>query len=205
MASDSSPTTTIPSSFSIPITEKLSKANYHLWRAQILPPIHAAQLEDVLTGVEMIPTKTIKVKSGDSVVEQTNPDYVHWSTRDQALLRYIFSSLMREVLMSVTTHSTSAEVWNALEGMYGSHTRAQTVNTRIALATTKKGTSTMAEFYSKMKNLANEMASSGHRLSDEEFVPMFSLASMKRSTIPSCRPSSHGSSPSRRLNCTHRC
>jgi hypothetical protein len=27
------------SSFSIPIAEKLSKVNYRLWRAQILPPI----------------------------------------------------------------------------------------------------------------------------------------------------------------------
>jgi hypothetical protein len=57
-----------------------------------------------------------------------------------------------------------------LAGMYGSHTRAQSVNTRIALATTKKGSSTMAEFYSKMKSYADEMAASGHCLGDEEFV-----------------------------------
>jgi hypothetical protein len=44
------------------------------------------------------------------------------------------------------------------------------VNTRIALATTKKVNSTMVELYSKMKNLINEMAASGHRLADEEFM-----------------------------------
>jgi hypothetical protein len=50
------------------------------------------------------------------------------------------------------------------------HRRAQSVNTRIALATTKKVNSTMVELYSKMKNLINEMAASGHRLADEEFM-----------------------------------
>jgi hypothetical protein len=72
--------------------------------------------------------------------------------------------------MSVTTHSTLAEVWSALTGMFGSHTRAQSVNMRIALATTKKGSSTMVEYYSKMKSHADEMAASGHRLGDEEFI-----------------------------------
>jgi hypothetical protein len=49
MATGYSTTTTIPSTFSIPIDEKLSKANYCLWHAQIMLPIHTAKLEDVLT------------------------------------------------------------------------------------------------------------------------------------------------------------
>jgi hypothetical protein len=53
MASESSQSTTIPS-FSIPITEKLSKANYRLWRAQ---------MEELLTGVEKMPIKTVSVQS----------------------------------------------------------------------------------------------------------------------------------------------
>jgi hypothetical protein len=48
MATGSS-TTTIPSTFSIPIDEKLSKANYCLWHAQIMLPIRTAKFEDVLT------------------------------------------------------------------------------------------------------------------------------------------------------------
>jgi hypothetical protein len=42
MAFNSNSTTTIPSSFQIPIAEKLSKTNYMLWKAQVLPPIRAA-------------------------------------------------------------------------------------------------------------------------------------------------------------------
>jgi hypothetical protein len=90
--------------------------------------------------------------------------------RDEALLGYIFSSLTCEVLMSVTTHSTSTDVWAALDEMFGSHMRTQIVNTCIALAMTRKGSSTMGEYYSKMKYLAEEMAASGIRLGDEEFI-----------------------------------
>jgi hypothetical protein len=54
--------------------------------------------------------------------------------------------------------------------MYATRTRARSVNTRIALATTRKGASTMTEFYSKMKSYTDEMAASGQTLSDEEFV-----------------------------------
>jgi hypothetical protein len=127
-------------------------------------------LEDLLTGDEAKPAKTIKVKTGDAITEESNPEHSRWVARDQALLGYLFSSLTREVLMGVTNHTSSAELWAALDGMFGSYTRAQSVNTRIALATTRKGASTMAEYYAKMKNYADEMASSGHRLGDEEFV-----------------------------------
>jgi hypothetical protein len=91
-------------------------------------------------------------------------------TRDQALLSYILASLSQDVLMSVATHTTLAEVWGALAGMFGACTRAQTVNTHISMATTKKGATTMAEYYTKMKNLTDEMAASGQSLGDEEFM-----------------------------------
>jgi hypothetical protein len=44
MVSNSTSATTTTPSFSIPITEKLSKTNFLVWRLQILPAIRAAQL-----------------------------------------------------------------------------------------------------------------------------------------------------------------
>jgi hypothetical protein len=45
--------------------------------------------------------------------------------------------------MGVTTLTSSTDVWRTLDGMYATRTRARSVNTRIALATTRKGVSTM--------------------------------------------------------------
>jgi hypothetical protein len=68
MGSSSSTTTAIPSAFSIPIVEKLTKTNYLIWHLQILSAVRAAQLEDLLFGAEKMPHKTISVKSGDTTV-----------------------------------------------------------------------------------------------------------------------------------------
>jgi hypothetical protein len=56
---------------------------------------------------------------------------------------------------------------------------------RITLATTKKDATMMAEFYSKMKNIADEMAAAGQPLGDEEFVA-YVLTLMRKFTIPWC-------------------
>jgi hypothetical protein len=127
-------------------------------------------VEGVLTDTETMPGKTLALKTGDSVTEQPNLKYACWVARDQALLRFLLSSLTRDVLMGVTTTTTFAAVWSALDGMFISPTRACTVNIRIALATTKKGTTIMSEYFSKMKTYADEMVSSGQPLGDEVFV-----------------------------------
>jgi hypothetical protein len=44
------------------------------------------------------------------------------------------------------------------------------VNTRIALATTKKGTMSIDEYVSKMKAYADELAAAGKTLDDEELI-----------------------------------
>jgi hypothetical protein len=44
------------------------------------------------------------------------------------------------------------------------------VNLRIALATTKKGTMMMAEYFSKMRNFADDMVAASQSLGNEEFV-----------------------------------
>jgi hypothetical protein len=106
---ESSVSTTIPSSFSIPISEKLTKTNYRLWCAQIMSPIRAAQMEGLLTSIEKMPVKTLASKIGDSITEQPNSDYAHWVARDQALLGFLLSSLTQAVLMGVTTATTFAE------------------------------------------------------------------------------------------------
>lgn len=99
-----------------------------------------------------------------------NPAYGRWIACDQAVLGYLLSSLSREVLSSVVNCSTSASVWTTLSEMYSSHSCARKVNTRIALATTKKGVSSVAKYFAKMRGFADELGAAGKPLDDEEFV-----------------------------------
>jgi hypothetical protein len=171
-ASSSTPlTTTTPSILVVPISEKLTKSNYPLWSAQILPTIHAARLEGLLSGAEELPEEYISVTNADkTVVKQPNPAYSAWVARDQAVLGYLLSSLTRETLLHVSRCKTSAQAWYALAYLYSSQSRARSVNTRIALATTKKNQLSVSDYYAKMCHYADELATSGTALRDDELV-----------------------------------
>ncbi|XP_066354870.1 uncharacterized protein [Miscanthus floridulus] len=65
---------------------------------------------------------------------------------------------------------TAAKAWAAIEGMFASQSRARLICTRMALATASKGTSSISEYFTKMKGLADDMVSAGQRLEDEELV-----------------------------------
>jgi len=54
--------------------------------------------------------------------------------------------------------------------MFTAQTRARSMNVRLALSTTRKGTLSIAEYFAKIKSLCDEMAASGKPLDDEEIV-----------------------------------
>jgi hypothetical protein len=54
--------------------------------------------------------------------------------------------------------------------MFASQTRAQTINTRLALGNTHKGDMSVAEYFGKMKALGDEMKAASRPLDDEELV-----------------------------------
>jgi histone deacetylase 1/2 len=73
-------------------------------------------------------------------------------------------------MKQVSTCATATQLWKTLEEMGASQTRARNVNTRIALATTKKGSMTVDEYVGKMRSLADEMVAAGKPIDDEELV-----------------------------------
>ncbi|XP_073363683.1 uncharacterized protein [Aegilops tauschii subsp. strangulata] len=54
--------------------------------------------------------------------------------------------------------------------MLASHTRAQTVNVRIALANLQKGNMTITEYVGKVQTLCDELAASGKKVDEEDVV-----------------------------------
>jgi hypothetical protein len=97
-----------------------------------MPPLRAAQLEDLVTGAEQPPEKTIDVVVDGKTVKQPNPAYTNWVIRDQAVLGYLLASLTRETMLHVARCPTSAEVWSLLSDLYASQSRARSVNTLLS-------------------------------------------------------------------------
>jgi hypothetical protein len=166
----SSSSTGLASTIFHPVSEKLGRNNHSTWRAQVLATIRGARLEGYLTGVSKKPAVQIDDKDGDKTVRFINPAYEDWLAFDNQVLSFLLTSVSKDLLVQVAAKETASEVWNATEHMFASQTRARAVNTRLALATTRKGGSTVTEYVGKMRSLGDEMAAPGRPLEDEELV-----------------------------------
>jgi hypothetical protein len=170
MTTPSLSSTTIPSILTILISEKLTKSNYPLWSAQVLPTIRAAQLQDRLTGDEKPPEKDVIVTVEGKSATQHNLAYTAWMLRNQAILGYLLSSLTHETLMHVSRCTMLAQAWRMLADLYSSQSHPRAVNTWIALMMTKKLQLFMSDYYSKMSQYADELAAIGDPLCHDEFI-----------------------------------
>jgi hypothetical protein len=64
-----------PASLSILVSEKLTRHNFRLWCAQVLPAIHVTQLEGFIDGLDKASAKTIEVEKDSKTLVVPNPDY----------------------------------------------------------------------------------------------------------------------------------
>jgi hypothetical protein len=74
------------------------------------------------------------------------------------------------VLGQVVLCKTSHEVWSTLATNYSGTSRVRSMNTRVQLATLKKGGLSAIEYFNMMKALADTLAIIGQPLKDEEFI-----------------------------------
>jgi len=111
MASSSSFPAGAPPLLGAPVSEKLTRENYILWKAQVMPAIRGSNLVAILDGTLQAPRATMKVVKDDKTKEVVpNPEHAKWMAQDQQLLLYILNSLTSDVLAQVATLTTSASV-----------------------------------------------------------------------------------------------
>ena len=145
-----------------PPTMKLSRENYTLWKAQVLPAIRGERMMGLLDGKEAAPSEMLEPDDKDPAADKDhspkpNPAYDVWVARDQQVLSYLLQSLTPDILMHVHDKEHAVKVWTALADMFASQARARITNLRIALGNTKKREMTIDAFFSKMKKFRDEL------------------------------------------------
>jgi hypothetical protein len=98
----------------------------------------------------LIPLPSPSEDSPDTVAK---PAYLTWLQQDQMVLSTIVSTISDGLISQVISYSTSYEVWNALERMYSSQSRAQIMQVHYQLDTLKKGGSSISEYFQKLSHL----------------------------------------------------
>jgi hypothetical protein len=161
MAFDSSCSSAAPAVPLQPISEKLTRANFPVWKALIMSALRGAQLHQFLDGKVEFPPKALTLE--DKKTKNLNPDYVRMVAKEKQVLNYLLSSLSHEILLQAVAFSTPTVVWWYITSRFECQSRACVINVRMALSTTKKGDMTTSRYVAKMKALTDELASVGLR------------------------------------------
>lgn len=105
-----------------------------------MPYLCGQQFLGYVDSTAVRPTATISRAATEegTATEVANPAYVVWLQQDQMVLSAILSSLSEEVLAQVLFFATAKEIWDALESMFASSSRARTMQLRVQLTTFKK-------------------------------------------------------------------
>ena len=142
-----------------PVSVKLDRSNYVLWKSQVLPIVQAYDLEGFLLGT--------KTQPSESLGNSANPDFVHWHRLDQFLL-----SLLLTVTKSMIGNlfSISYAIWKTLEQLFSTKSKAQILNLRFLLQPTKKGSMSVENYFLKMKSVAHDLMVAEHPISDDDLV-----------------------------------
>ena len=171
----SSPTTLTPIHHLITI--KLTRENYLLWKAQIVPYLKGQHLYGYLDGSTPAPPQSFTIEVDGDVQVLQNPDFGHWYLQDQMILSAIISSISERILAYVVKFNTSRDVWQALEKMFTSQSRARTMQIHYQLATLKKCNSSITDYFHQFTTLVDTLAATVHALNDFE-ITSFLLAGL---------------------------
>ncbi|XP_073354875.1 uncharacterized protein [Aegilops tauschii subsp. strangulata] len=100
------------------VTEKLSRDNFLVCRAQVLPHVKAAGMMGYLDGsvkeplAELLSEKEVAGKK--EITATPNPEHAIWVTQDQQVLTFLLASLSRDVLLQVSGCDTAAPAWKEI-------------------------------------------------------------------------------------------
>lgn len=84
------------------IAEKLTRENFLVWRAQVLPHVRAAGRMGYIDGSIEEPAAELvseEVSGKKELVATPNPEHVVWVTQDQQVLTFLLASLSRDILL----------------------------------------------------------------------------------------------------------
>jgi hypothetical protein len=137
----------------------------------VLPDIRVAQIYGYLHGSTPAPEKELKALDKDGKeVTIANPEYARWIAADQCVLGYLVRNMSREILTQMVGKTTAAEVWTTVIEMFSSQSKARIVQIRSVLNKAQKGDKSASVYFNHIKNLADEMASAGKLLDEDDVI-----------------------------------
>jgi hypothetical protein len=168
--SSSSASSGLVAALGAPPAQRLTRSNFLLWKALVLPAFRGANVMSLLEGTDRAPPKLIEVEDADKKkISVENPAYVTWMARDQQVLRFLLNTLSLDILSHLLGVASTAEAWNTINAMFKTASCTKAQHLREQLNDTKKLTMTADQYYTKMRGFASELTALGKPIEDDEF------------------------------------
>ena len=88
-----------------------------------------------------------------------NPKYMLWCQKDQMILNILIFTLTKQYVTHVVGCAIALDLWKTLVTMLASQANAQVMQIHYQLATTKKGNSSITEYFQTFKTQSDTLYS----------------------------------------------
>ena len=152
------------------ITIKLTRENYLLWKAQVVPYLRGQHLFQFVDGSSPIPQPIIAAPTDGASTTLINPEFTQWQLQDQIVLSALISSLSEKVIAHVVKCTTSRDLWATLERMFTAQSQTRLMQIHYQLSTLRKGSTSIADFFHTFTGLADTLAAIDQPLPEFQLV-----------------------------------
>ncbi|KAM6552114.1 hypothetical protein CsatB_001922 [Cannabis sativa] len=158
--------------------------------------IRGHRLDGFINGMRNAPARVATGDGQPGFGVRTNPDYEQWVVCDQLLMEWLYGSMTKAIATEVMGCTSARSLWTSLENLYGAHSQAKMDDLRTMLQTTRKGSTTMADYLRQKRSWSDQLALAGdpypesHLVSnvlsglDVEYITIVALIEAKNNLTP---------------------
>ncbi|KAL4335170.1 hypothetical protein GQ457_07G002650 [Hibiscus cannabinus] len=146
---------------------RLDDFNYLLWKQQVILMIRGHGLEHYLDPDTHVPSKVVTDATGQISL---NPAYRRFKKEDSSLASWLLSRISASILPQLVGAETSAAIWTTVQKLYSNFSTTKIMNLHCRLRALKKGTLSIREYTTQVKEICDLLATSGSPVAEVEQI-----------------------------------
>ncbi|KAL4272896.1 hypothetical protein GQ457_13G028570 [Hibiscus cannabinus] len=146
---------------------RLDDFNYLLWKQQVILMIRGHDLEHYLDPDTPVPSKVVTDATGQISL---NPAYRRFKKEDSSLASWLLSTISASILPQLVGAETSAAIWTTVQKLYSNFSTTKIMNLHCRLRALKKGTLSIREYTTQVKEICDLLATSGSPVAEVEQI-----------------------------------
>ncbi len=144
--------------------EKLDKNNFQVWKFRIMSFLMGKGYWEFITGDEKKPPFP------ENPTQQQIQANKTWHEKTRKVLYCLSVNVSDSMIVHIQDAKSSKQAWDTLVKMYSTNTQARKMQLKQKLHTLQKNKMNISDYSTKVKNLADALASIGAPVDDEDLV-----------------------------------